>query len=219
MLGDAADELCDPAAEAVAWALDALVEAVGLARVHPASADTTITAPTRFTSARYLVTLAVCDTNAPMAFMHTLGLAVVLLLVTGCSKESMLRSALEDPAERRETMDLTLKIFDEHPEYVDDLFVLARGHDPTFERLVQQAAVALEDPEFAARVANKLARHPTSVQLITRAMLVEARNNPDLRRAMAAAILSEGDVMQQIAAENPELVQQVLIRIISGTPR
>jgi hypothetical protein len=143
-------------------------------------------------------------------------LAVVVVFAAGCSKESMLRSALEDPEERRDTMALTLKIFDEHPEYVDELFVLARGHQPTFDQLVKQAAVALEDPAFAADVAAKLSNHPKGVELITRAMLVEARNKPELRRALATAILSEGDVMHQIAAENPELVRQVLMRIISG---
>jgi hypothetical protein len=213
------------AAAAVDSALAAsLVEAEGLPRVHPVRASRISggpialgrpTIPTPQGSPNRTPT-ATAVVRMPMAVMRKLGLAVVLVLVTGCSKESMLRSALEDPAERRETMELTLKIFDEHPEYVDDLFVLARGHDPTFERLVQQAAIALEDPAFAASVANKLARHPVSVQLITRAMLVEARSNPELRRAMATAILSEGDVMQQIAAENPELVQQVLVRIISG---
>jgi hypothetical protein len=151
-----------------------------------------------------------------MAAKHALALSILFAL--GCSKESMLRSALEDPIERRDTMALTLKIFDEHPEYVDDLFVQARGHLPTFDRLVQQAALALEDPAFAANVASKLSHHPKGVELITRAMLVEARTNPELRRALANAILAEGNVMHQIASENPQLVQQVLMRAISGTP-
>jgi hypothetical protein len=141
---------------------------------------------------------------------------VLLLLLAGCSKESLLRSELEDPADRKETIQITLKIFDEHPEYVDELFVLAQGHDPTFDRLVQQAALALEDPAFAKKVAQKLAKHPKAVELITRAMMVEARNDPELRKALAAAILTEGDVMNQIARENPQLVQQVLIRTIGG---
>jgi hypothetical protein len=153
-----------------------------------------------------------------MTALRKIAIACLLLFVVGCSKESMLRSALEDPEERRDTMQLTLKIFDEHPEYVDDLFVLARGHEPTFDRLVQQAAVALEDPAFAAQVATKLANHPQAVELITRAMLVEARNSPELRRAIANAILAEGNVMHQLASENPQLVQQVLIRAISGAP-
>ena len=153
-----------------------------------------------------------------MAVKRTLRLALLVLFAAGCSKESMLRSALEDPIERRDTMALTLKIFDEHPEYVDDLFVLARGHQPTFDRLVQQAAVALEDPAFAAEVASKLSHHPKGVEHITRAMLVEARDKPELRRALANAILAEGNVMHQIASENPQLVQQVLMRAISGAP-
>jgi hypothetical protein len=151
-----------------------------------------------------------------MATARMIRFTLIFVVITGCSKESVLRSALEDPDERKETMDLTLKIFDEHPEYVDDLFVLARGHEPTFDRLVQQAAVALEDPVFAAKVASKLAHHPKAVEFITRAMMVEARTNAELRRALAAAILTEGDVMSQIAAENPQLVQQVLIRAIGG---
>ena len=140
----------------------------------------------------------------------------LLLLVTACSKESMLRSALEDPVERRDTMSLTLKIFDEHPEYVVELFAQARGHRSTFDQLVKQAAVALEDQAFAAEVADKLSDHPKAVELMTRAMLVEAHDKPELRRALAMAILTEGDVMHQIAAENPELVRQVLVRIMAG---
>lgn len=135
---------------------------------------------------------------------------LVLLFMTGCSKEALLRSSLEDAEERRDTIELTLKIFDEHPEYVDELFVLAQGHDPTFDQLVKQAAVALEDPAFATKVAGKLAKHPRAVELITRAMLVEARTSPELRRALAMAILAEGDVMNQLVTENPELIRRVL---------
>jgi hypothetical protein len=142
--------------------------------------------------------------------------ALLMLTTAGCSKESMLRSALEDPDERRETMALTLQIFDEHPEYVVELFAQARTHEATFNQLVTQMATALEDPAFAAKVAGKLSTHPNAVEIMTRAMLVEARDKPELRRAMAMAILAEGSVMQQIAAENPELVRQVLTRILVG---
>ena len=102
--------------------------------------------------------------------------SLVLLLVAGCSKESLLRGALADPADRKETMELTLKICDEHPEYVDDLFALARGHAPTFDRLVQQTAAALEDPAFSTDVAGKLATHTKAVQIVTEALLATARN-------------------------------------------
>lgn len=153
-----------------------------------------------------------------MSLWRVVGAGLVLLTVAGCSKETLLRSALEDPEERKDTFQLTLKILDEHPEYVDELFVLAREHDATFDELVRQVAVALDDPAFAAKVASKLAGQPKAVELITRAMLVEARNNPELRRALAAAILSEGDVMHQIVEENPELVRRVLTRTLQGQP-
>ncbi len=141
---------------------------------------------------------------------------MVAAMMGGCSKEALLRSELEDPQDRRETILLTLKIFDEHPEYVDELFELARGHEKTFERLIMQAALALEDPAFAASAARQLAKHPTAVERITQAMLVEARTSPELRRALAAAILAEGEVMNQIVTENPQLMRQVLMRTFGG---
>ena len=78
------------------------------------------------------------------------------LLLGGCSKESMLRSSLEEPEERRDTLELTLKVFDEHPEYVDELFSMARAHPTTFQRLLEKTATETEDEAFAAEVAGAL---------------------------------------------------------------
>lgn len=145
-----------------------------------------------------------------MVLRRMVGLALVVLGILGCSKESLLRGELEDPADRKETLELTLKIFDEHPEYVDDLFVLAKEHDATFNRLVELVAVALEDEAFAANVAENVSKHPKAVELITRAILIKARENPELRTALASALLAESDVMNMIIAENPALVRKVL---------
>jgi hypothetical protein len=148
--------------------------------------------------------------------MRTTLLLLLLPVVVGCSKESLLRSALEDPEERKETMMITLKVFDEHPEYVDELFVLAREHDATFERLVVQTALALEDPAFAKKVAEVLASHPNAIELSTRATLAEARTKPELRHALARAILAEGEALNLIVTEHPEIMQQVLFRTLQG---
>jgi hypothetical protein len=148
--------------------------------------------------------------------MRTTMLSLVLWLVVGCSRESLLRSALEDPEERRETMLLTLKVFDEHPEYVDELFLLARDHQATFDRLVLQTALALEDPAFAARVAETLADHPNAIDLSTRALLAESRRRPEIRKALAAAILADGEALNLIVTEHPEIMQQVLLRSFQG---
>lgn len=148
--------------------------------------------------------------------MRTTVLLVILLWVVGCSKESMLRSAMEDPEERRDTMQLTLKLFDEHPEYVDELLHLARAHEPTFERLVLQTALALEDPAFAARVAAALVSHPNAVEHSTRALLAESKTRPEIRRALAAAIAAESEATNLIVTEHPQIMQQVLLRTFQG---
>lgn len=140
-----------------------------------------------------------------------LQLVLVLVFVSACSRESMIRGALEDPSERRDTMRTTLKIYDEHPEYVDELFAAAREHEATFQRLLQRAAIALEDPAFATLTAGPIAERPLAAEHTTRATLAAARTRPELRRALANALVAEGDVMSLILAEHPQLLQQVFM--------
>lgn len=132
--------------------------------------------------------------------------------LSACSKESMLRSSLEEPEERKDTLELTLKVFDEHPEYVDELFALAREHPMAFQRLLENTATELEGPEFAAEVAGHLANHPKAVESTMMAMLAEARTRPELRAAIARAILANPDVMGQLMAEHPQITQMAIMR-------
>lgn len=145
-------------------------------------------------------------------------MVVVALLVGGCSKESMLRGALEDPEERKDTLELTLKVFDDHPEYVDELFTMAREHPPTFQRLLEKTATELEDEAFAAEVAGHLAGHPQAVERIMMAMLVESRSRPELRAAIARAILANPDVMAMLMAEHPQITQMAIMRGLAPVP-
>ena len=141
-----------------------------------------------------------------------MGCALMGLALMGCSKESMLRSALEEPEERKDTLELTLKVFDEHPDYVDELFIAARAHPMTFQRLLEKTATELRDEAFAAEVAGHLASHPEAVERIMMAMLVEARTRPELRTAIARAILANPDVMGQLMAEHPQITQMAIMR-------
>jgi hypothetical protein len=148
--------------------------------------------------------------------MATVTWTLLLFLSIGCSKESLLRSSLEEAEERRDTFELTLKILDEHPEYVDELVAQAQSHPPTFDRLVVRGAAALEDPAIARRVAGTLATQPQGLEAGSRAILQRSRSSPELRRALAAAIIAEPDAAAQIVAENPAIMQQMLMRRLPG---
>ena len=130
----------------------------------------------------------------------------------------MLRSSLEEPEERKDTLELTLKVFDEHPEYVDELFAMAREHPMTFQRLLELTATELEDQAFATEVAGHLASHPAAVESIMMAMLLEARTRPELRAAIARAILANPDVMAMLMAEHPQITQMAIMRGLAPVP-
>lgn len=127
----------------------------------------------------------------------------------------MLRSALEDPDERRETLALTLKVFDDHPEYIDELLVMAREHPVSFGRLLDVTAKALEEPAFAQDVGARIAEHPVAVEQVTRVLLAESERRPELRRAIAQAILGSDAAVAQILREHPEIVQRAMMRTLS----
>ncbi|MCA9622803.1 MAG: hypothetical protein KC731_27480 [Myxococcales bacterium] len=154
----------------------------------------------------------------PHCLTRALGAALLLLLSVGCSKKSLLQSALEDPEERRDTFELTLQELDAHPEYVDELFEAARAHPTTFAALFQRAALALDDEALAREVAGHLANQPQAARRIMVAMLDEARQRPELREAIASAILDRQDVSTQILVEHPQIVQQALLGGIGVMP-
>jgi hypothetical protein len=132
---------------------------------------------------------------------------ITLLLTTtllGCSagaQKPAIASALDDPEMRRESFEATLQVLDEHPEYVDDLFAVARRHPKTLDRFLHQTGRELEQDEFARFTAQRLVAHPEGLKRTLIAALDEASDDPVALRAMSEAM-----------AERPQLAAIVVVQ-------
>lgn len=132
---------------------------------------------------------------------------ITLLLMTtlvGCSagaQKPAIASALDDRDMRRESFEATLRVLDENPEYVDDLFAAARRHPKTLDRFLHNTARELARDEFARFTAQRLVAHPEGLKRTLIAGLDEASDDPAALKAMSEAM-----------AERPQLAAIVVVQ-------
>lgn len=106
---------------------------------------------------------------------------VLALLSFGCSagvQKPALDTAFANDAMRAETFEATLRALDEHPEYVDELFVATLSHPVTLDRFLRATARELERDEFARFTAERLVAEPKGLKRTLVAVLDEASDDP-----------------------------------------
>lgn len=130
-----------------------------------------------------------------------------LLLVTlslGCSagaQKPAIATALDDRERRQEAFEATLRVLDEHPEYVDDLFRATLRHPATLDRFMQNTAKELERDEFARFTAKRLVADPEGLKRVFIAVLDEASDDPAALKAIS-----------EVMAERPQLAAIVVVQ-------
>jgi hypothetical protein len=144
---------------------------------------------------------------------------LLLLLAAACGtggKERLLRTALHGDDSRREWLEATLRVLDDHPEYIDELYVAARGHERVLGRFTENMARDLHDEKLARMMARYFTRHPSSLRQVMIAALDEAREDRAAREAIAQGIQERGDVVLKITLEHPEMASQSLRDLLDG---
>lgn len=131
------------------------------------------------------------------------------LLVTACSthgKTEITEKAMADDDRRAQIIEATLRVMDQHPEYVDELFRQTRLHDRTLDRLLADTARGLARPTFARLVAEHLVDHPEGLREIMIQTLDAARNKRDAQRAITDAVAQRPDEVAQYLKNSPDTV-------------
>jgi hypothetical protein len=140
-----------------------------------------------------------------------------LLFCCACSASTQkpaVETVLSSPATRTESFEATLRVLDEHPEYVDELFARARKHRPTLERLLEDNAVDLADNDLARRTAAHLAMHPAGLY---RTMLKTLDAISDKQLAMAAvakAMTERPQVAAMVITQREEATISTLTALV-----
>lgn len=141
----------------------------------------------------------------------TLSLKVACLAVFafGCSastEKPALQAVLSNGDTRHETFEATLRVLDQHPEYVDELFQLARKHPSTLDRLLEDDAQALSDDDLARRTAADLAAHPEGLYRVMLKTLDAVAGNQLAMAAVAKALSERPQVAAMVMSQRQEAI-------------
>ncbi|MDB4962235.1 MAG: hypothetical protein JWP01_2234 [Myxococcales bacterium] len=149
--------------------------------------------------------------------MRSIAGVLAVALTLSCSTKSkaeVTESAMGDRQRRLEIMEATLRVLDQHPDYVDEFFVLALRHHPTLDRFLANTAVAVADKDRAERVARHLVMHPPGLRRVMIETLDAARNRPAAQAAIVDAIQARAEIAADFLVDHPEQLATVSKAIV-----
>jgi hypothetical protein len=116
------------------------------------------------------------------------------------TRQTLLDEVVDNQPARWETFEATLRVLDEHPEYVDELFQQMLQHRPALNRFLAINASGLDDPQYAALMARHLVRHPRPLTEVMIQVLEAAKDKPEAQQAMALAMDRQAGLTAQTTA-------------------
>ncbi len=153
---------------------------------------------------------------------------LLLLPLAGCihstgvePRRFFMDKAMKNEVERRELFEATLRVLDENPEYVDQLFRLMLEHRSSLNRFLAINSSGLDDPQYAGLMARHLVRHPAPLTEVMIQVLEAAKDNPEAQRAMALAMEQRAALNAQAVISRPSNVNvstQALIEAVQDKP-
>jgi len=150
-----------------------------------------------------------------------MSLTAAAAALTGCAsaptQAKAVDAVLSDAAERDEAFEATLRVLDQHPEYVDELYVKTRDHHrKTMHRLLEDTTRDLETAMHADAVAVLLAQDPAALEQVMISTVDASKGVPAARLAIARAILRRSQQTAGIMTDLPPAVEATLIAAIAA---
>jgi hypothetical protein len=140
--------------------------------------------------------------------------ASVVAACTAGAQKPAVETVLADKEQRAESLEATLRVTDEHPDYVDELFVLTRKHPRTLNRFLENTARTLEQDEFATMTAKHLGAHPPGLKRVMVKTLDEISDDPVAMTAVAEAMVERSEVSAMVIVQKEEAVRALVTALV-----
>lgn len=145
-----------------------------------------------------------------MGVAHWVCLAMLSCGCTAGSQKPAIETVLDEPQRRHESFEATLRVLDENPAYVDELFQLALRHPATLDRLLRVTARELERDEFARFAAKRLVQDPKGLKQTLIATLDEASDDPPALRAASEAMAARPQLAAMVVVQSDASIRNTL---------
>jgi hypothetical protein len=150
------------------------------------------------------------------------GVAAAMIALSGCgagAQKSIVQTAISSGAERSTAFEATARALDEHPEYVDEFYEVARRHPPMLNRFLSDTARDLHDPKLARPTAALLAQHPQSLETTLVDTLDAARGRPGARAAIDRAVVERHVVLADVLSDDGSAVFESMNAVVAEASR
>jgi hypothetical protein len=151
----------------------------------------------------------------PKSVASTLGL--LSLLLAGCSagaQKPAIATALDQSQMRHETFEATLRVLDEHPEYVSEFLTTAQSHPRALDRFMIDTARELRRDEFARFVAKRLTKDPRGLEMTLVACMDEASDDPAALQAMSRAMAARPQLAAIVVVQSDASLRRNLAALL-----
>lgn len=138
--------------------------------------------------------------------------ALALVLLVACStssKTEITEKAMADDNRRAQIIEATLRVMDQHPEYVDEFFRQTRKHDRTLDRFLADTSRAQASPALARQVASHLVDYPAGLREVMIQTLDAAHDKPDAQHAITDAVAQRPDEVAQYMKNSPDTLARL----------
>jgi hypothetical protein len=121
--------------------------------------------------------------------------------------------------QRRSNFEDTARVLDQHPEWVDEFYSVARVHGPMMKRFLENAARDLKDRELAALTAQLLANEPASLEQVLVQTIDASKPKPEARKAINRAVAMRADAMSDILTDSGGTLAEVTRALLDVTAK
>lgn len=133
-------------------------------------------------------------------------------------KKDMTKTALDamSPSERHDTIEASLRVFDERPELVDELYATTRRHPKTMHRFLENTARDLANEDLARPTAELLAANPPALEEMFTLSPDYIFDFPAARAAMDRAMASRAPKIVDILFDDPNALSRITAAILTS---
>lgn len=131
---------------------------------------------------------------------------LIALLATACrTKQTTIANErlYDDPGQRAELFEATLRMLDEHPDYIDELTRLTLRHPKTLQRQFEATARALADDDVARLNAQALVANPRGLERLTIETFDAAKDKAPAQRAIVDAVQQRSEFVATAFVNRP----------------
>jgi hypothetical protein len=138
--------------------------------------------------------------------------AAALVALAACNagtQKGLITTAVAGDGERATAFEATARVLDEHPEWVDEFYRVARRHPELLRRFLADMVRDLREPELAKETGELLAENPESLEQTFISALDAAKTRPRARTGIDSAIGARAGTMADVIAGAPDAVTAI----------